>query len=315
MTAKTVLVTGANGFVGQAVCKHLKEKGWRVLAAVRANRPVPEGCEARPSPDLTPDADWQAALSGATHVVHAAARVHQMGESGDAALQAHLKANRDGTLALADQAQRAGVGRFVFVSTAKVMGEHNPPGQPFCDSDPPHPEDAYAISKRAAEEGLLAMPGMACAVLRPPLVYGPRVTANLQSLMRLIVKGYPLPFGRVANRRSLIGVGNLASAVGHLLEHPDASGKTFLIKDLDVSTPELIQRLARALNRPARLLPVPPALLSFGAGLLGKGDLAERILGSLEIDDGHLRHTLGWAPKIDPAWELKRMAKAFSLDL
>ncbi|MFA6020124.1 MAG: NAD-dependent epimerase/dehydratase family protein [Rhodospirillales bacterium] len=307
----TVLVTGANGFVGQALCRHLGKQGWRVLAALRPGRPAPPDCESRPAPDLEPDADWGPALDGATHVVHAAARVHQMGESGELAEKAHQRANYRGTLALAEQAAAAGVKRFVFLSTAKVMGEHNPPGHPFSDADAPAPEDAYARAKRAAELSLLALPGLDCAILRPPLVYGPGAGANLGSLMRLILKAIPLPFGLVANRRSLIGLSNLAAGVESLLNHPDATSKVFLIKDLDVSTGELIQLLAKALGRPARLVPVPVPLLKLGAALTGKQDMAERILGSLEIDDSALRRGLGWQPPADPHHDLKAMANAF----
>ncbi|MBF0166162.1 MAG: NAD-dependent epimerase/dehydratase family protein [Alphaproteobacteria bacterium] len=307
----TVLVTGASGFVGKAACQHFKDQGWRVLAALRPGRPVPEGCEARLAPDLGPDADWRSALEGASHVLHTAARVHQMGESVELAEKAHLTANFEGTLALAHQAAQAGIKRLVFVSSAKVMGEHSPPSRPFTDSDPPAPEDAYARSKCLAEQALLALPGLEVACLRPPLVYGPGVTANLDSLMRLISKGIPLPFGLVDNKRSLIGLTNLAQALGLLLTHPEASGRSFLIEDLTVSTPNLIRLLAKALDRPARLLPVPPALLDLGARLLGKGDLASRVLGSLEIEAAELRQTLGWHPVLEPSQELGRMADSF----
>ncbi|CAA6604908.1 NAD-dependent dehydratase [Rhodospirillaceae bacterium LM-1] len=310
-----VLVTGANGFVGRAVCRYLQEGGWPVLAAVRPGRSAPAGCEPRLAPDLSPDADWRAALAGASYVIHSAARVHQMGESPEFAWEAHRKANLDGTLALAKQAAQASVKRFVFVSTAKVMGEHNPPGQPFADQNPPNPQDPYARSKWQAEQALLALTGLETAILRPPLVYGDGATANLESLMRLIVKGVPLPFGGVENRRSLVSANNLANALALLLNHPAAPGRSFLIKDLDVSTPGLIRQLAQALDRPARLLFVPAGLLNWGARLLGKRDLAERVLGSLEIDDSRLRQTLGWTPPFDPAQEMARMAKAFTQDL
>lgn len=307
----TVLVTGANGFLGRALCRHLQEKGWRVLAAVRPNRPVPEGVEARTAPNLSPDADWRPALEGASHVVHAAARVHQMGESQEAALPLHMQANCEGTLALAGQAREMGVKRFLFISTIKVMGEHNAVGKPFCDQDEPRPEDAYALSKRAAEQRLLALSGMDCVILRPPLIYGPGAGANMASLMRLIDKGIPLPFALVDNRRSLVGVTNLASGADLALSHPQAAGKAFIIKDLDVSTPGLIRLLAAAMGRPARLLPFPPGLMGVSARLLGKGDLAERILGDLFCDDAAMRQSLGWTPPLQPGQELERMAKSF----
>jgi nucleoside-diphosphate-sugar epimerase len=307
---RTVLVTGANGLVGQAACRHLARNGWRVLAGVREGRAAPEGCERRPAPDLTAKADWRPALEGATHVLHAAARVHQMGESPATAQRLHNEANRDGTLALAEQAGQMGVERFVFVSTAKVMGEHNPPGRPFRDEDAPSPEDAYAQAKRQAELGLLSMPGLSVAILRPPLVYGPGAGANLEALIRLIAKGVPLPFSLIRNKRSLIGLGNLISALETLLVHPQASGRAFLIRDLDVSTPELIRLLARAMGMPARLWPLMPGLMKLGAALLGKSDLAERILGSLWIDDASLRRDLGWHPAVSPEDEIGRWLRS-----
>lgn len=306
-----VLVTGANGFVGQAVCRRLCNEGWRVLAAVRPGRPAPEGCEPRPAPGLAPDADWRPALDGARYVIHAAARVHQMGESLETAEQAHRDANFLGTLALAEQARRNGIQRFVFISTVKVMGEHSRSGRPFSDIDEPGPMDAYARSKWAAEQALLALPGLEVACLRPPLVYGPGATANLKSVMRLVHKGIPLPFGLIRNRRSLIGVTNLAAAAILLLTHPNACGKSFLIKDLDVSTPDLIRLLAGALGCRARLLAAPPRFLNLLARLSGRQGLAERLLGDLAVDDSGLRQTLGWKPVLTPEAELRRMAEAF----
>lgn len=307
----TVLVTGASGFVGRAVCARLRAAGFHVLAATRLGRPVPEGCEPRPAPDLAPDADWRAALAGADFVVHAAARVHNMKERPDEARAAHHRANFEGALSLARQALEAGTRRLVFISTAKVLGEESPPGRAFSDDSPANPQDPYARSKRQAEEGLLRLPGLETAILRPPLVYGPGAKGNLHALMSLIYKGIPLPLGLVRNRRSLIGLDNLADGALCLLTHPAAPGNTFLIKDITLSSGALAGKLGQALGRPARLLPLPPALIAGGARLLGKRAMADRLLGSFEIGATRLETALGWRPQSGSQDEFARMAAAF----
>ncbi|MTJ83705.1 MAG: SDR family oxidoreductase [Telmatospirillum sp.] len=297
-----VLVTGANGFVGQALCRRLQAGGWQVFGAVRRDVALPPGVTARPVGDIGPDADWtgedwRLALSGMTAVVHLAARVHVMRETAADPLAEFRRANRDGTLRLAEAAARHGVGRLLFMSTVKVMGEASG-AHPFRDTDPPTPCDPYAIAKREAEDGLLRLPdGPAVTVLRPPLVYGPGVGGNFRSLLRLADRGWPLPLGSIRNRRSLISVDNLADAVASALAGPPVRWEAFLIRDgEDVSTPELFHRVAAALGRPARLLPVPPSWLSLAGKALGKGAAVDRLLGSLAVDDSGFRARFGWQP-------------------
>jgi UDP-glucose 4-epimerase len=213
-------------------------------------------------------------------------------------LGAFRAVNVDGTLNLARQAAQAGVRRFVFLSSIKVNGEGCE--EPYREGDAACPQDPYAISKWEAEQGLRQIEletGMDVVILRPPLVYGPGVKANFQRLLAAVDKGWPLPLGAVGNRRSLLYLGNLVDAIQLCLVHPAAAGQTYLVSDgEDVSSPELVRRLARAMGCPARLLPVPPAWLRLAGGLLGRRAVVERLLGSLVVDSSRIRRELGWSP-------------------
>ena len=287
------LVTGASGFVGSALCATLTTRRFDVLQAVRG-APVVAGM-------------------AVDTVIHLAARVHVMGESSLDALPRYRAANTAGTLALAEQAAAAGVRRFVFASTVKVNGEES--DTPYRETDTPHPTDAYAISKWEAEEGLRAIAartGLQVVVVRPPLVYGPGVRANFLAMMRWIKRGVPLPLGALDNRRSLVALDNLVDFLITCSTHPAAANQTFLVSDGDdLSTSELLRRMARALGKPARLLPVPPALLYAGAALLGRRDFARRLCGSLCVDISKARDMLGWTPPLSVDQGLRLVAADF----
>jgi len=289
-----VLVTGADGFIGRALCPALAAAGFAVRRAVRAGS-LPKSVAVG---DIGPDTDWRAALAGCEAVVHLAARVHVLRDEAADAEAAFHAVNAEGTLNLARQAAAAGVRRFVFVSSIKVNGEGR--AAPYHEADAAAPQDAYARSKWAAEQGVWEISretGLEGVVLRPPLVYGPGVGANFQRLLGWVARGWPLPFGRVDNRRSLLFLGNLVDAIRVCLTHPAAAGKTYLVADgEDVSTPELIRRLARALRRPARLLPLPASWLRLAAAVAGRGAEAERLLGSLMADTRAIHHDLDWRP-------------------
>lgn len=287
-----VLVTGANGFVGCALANHLESAGYQVIRAVR-QPDIPNTLRVG---DVGPNTEWQSALDGCDWVVHLAARVHVMHEIADDSLALFRTVNTEGTLNLARQAAQQGVQRFVYLSSIKVNGET---GQ-FSEHSKALPQDAYAVSKWEAEQGLLqigADTGMEIVILRPPLIYGPGVGGNFIRLMCAVDRQVPMLVGLVTNRRSLLYLGNLVGAIATCLSHPRASGKTYLVSDDEVvSTPELIQKISQALGHSSRLLPCPPVLLRFGAWLFGKSKEVDRLLGSLECDSALIRTELGWSP-------------------
>jgi nucleoside-diphosphate-sugar epimerase len=275
--------------------------GHRVRVALRRDAALLPGVEYTMTGGVGPATDWRPALLGISAVVHLAARAH-VTETGADALERFRAVNSAGTRHLAEAAAAAGVRRFVFLSSVKAMGESSPRDRALTEADTPAPEDAYGISKREGEIALLdvaASSGLEPVILRAPLVYGPGVKGNFLRLMRLVDRGIPLPFGAVANRRSLVARANLAAALALCLRHPDAAGETFLVADgEDLSTPELIRRLARALERPARLFPLPPALLSRVGRLIGREPEIARLTGDLAIDSGTIRARLGWQPVV-----------------
>lgn len=307
----TALVTGATGFVGTALLARLLAGGWTVRGAVRsAGARLPAGVAACPAGD----ADWSAGLPGADVVFHLAARVHQMDDRAADPLAEFRRVNTEATERLARAAAAAGARRLVFVSSVKVNGGERE--RPYDEDDAPAPGDPYGQSKREAEERLAAVAretGLEVVVLRPPLVYGPGVRANMASLLRAVQRGLPLPLGAVRNRRSLVYVENLADCLERCGADPRAAGRTFLVSDgEDVSTPELVRRIARAFGRPARLLPVPVALLRAAAGLAGKGPAVERLAGSLAVDSSRVREVLGWTPPCSLDEGLRRTVAAFA---
>lgn len=290
-----MLITGANGFVGRALCIHLAASSHAVCSAVRALSGLPEEVVVG---SINKNTDWRAALAGCNAVIHLAARVHIMNDTEQDPLALYRATNTEATLNLARQAAQSGVKRFVFISTIKVNGEGR--DAPYREIDEPAPEDAYAISKWEAEQGLQRIAqetGLEIVILRPPLVYGPGVKANFLRLMRTVASGWPLPLGGIHNKRSLLYLGNFVDAIRLCLEHPDAAGQTFLLDDGQaVSTPELIRAVAQAMGRPARMLAVPVVALEWMGILLGKRAAVARLTGSLYVDGTAIRTRLGWAP-------------------
>jgi len=296
-----VLVTGAAGFVGRALCERLKADGDEVGCTVRdagQAETLPEGVRVLACTAIGPATDFSGILDSIDVVVHLAARVHLLRDDASDPLAAFRAGNVGTTANLARQAAYAGVRRLVFLSTVKVHGEGR--GEAYREDDPPEPTDAYGQSKLEAEEELAAImaeTGLEVVVLRPPLVYGPGVKANFLQLLKLVSCGVPLPLSSVRNRRSMICLGNLVDAIVTCARHPRAAGRTYLVSDgEDVSTPELIRRIAAALGRSPRLLPLEPSILRFVGRMTGRAGMFDRLLGSLAVDSGKIRRELGWHP-------------------
>lgn len=312
-----VLVTGANGFVGSAMLVRIvTTAGLQAVGACRQpiGQPLP-GASYTVVGDLAADTDWSKALSKVEVVIHTAARVHVMTETVDDPLTAFRRANVDGTLSLARQAVQAGVRRFIFISSIKVNGEETPLGRPYTAEDTPAPVDPYGVSKLEAETALLKLAsetGLEVVIIRPPLIYGPGVKANFARMMRWLARGVPLPLGSINNRRSLVSLYNLVDLTACCISHPAAANQVFLVSDgEDLSTTELLKRLGLALSRPARLLPIPISLLKIVAALLGRGAMAQRLCGSLQVDIGKTREILAWQPPLAVDEGLRRVSRHF----
>jgi len=311
-----VLLTGANGFVGSALCAFIRKNGIPVRGAVRALDAQLGGAEAVAIGDLSSATDWTEALRNVDKVVHLAARVHVMNDKSLDPLAEFRGVNVDGTANLARQAAAAGVRRFVYLSSINVNGEFTQEGHPFTADDASAPEDPYGVSKHEAEQALrqiAADTGMEVVIIRPPLVYGPGVKANFESMMRWLARGVPLPLAAVTqNRRSLVALDNLVDLIAACLSHPSAANQTFLVSDgEDLSTADLLRRMGAALGRPARLFYVPPSMLKLGARLVNKPGIYQRLCGSLQLDISKTRRLLGWTPPVSVDEGLRRAAEGF----
>jgi nucleoside-diphosphate-sugar epimerase len=310
-----VLVTGASGFVGSALCGQLIQRGLTTTGVVRhlPTNPVPE-VDYQIVSGLSKSKLWKKVLVGIDVVVHCAARAHVMNDTEVDTLAVFREVNVEGTRYLAEQAASYGIKRFIYISSIKVNGEGTNE-QPFKADDIPAPEDAYGISKWEAEQVLQKI---ACnskleiVIIRPPLVYGPEVRANFLKLMRLVKSGLPLPLGAIRNSRSFVALDNLVDLILTCLQHPAAIDQTFLVSDGDdLSTPELLLRTAKAFGKSSRLIPIPVLLLKAAALLLGKKDFFQRLCGSLKIDISKTRQLLGWTPKVSVDAALLKTTKHF----
>lgn len=312
----TTLVTGANGLVGSALCGRLLRDGTAVKGAVRSLGSLPDGVEAIAIGSLSSETDWTVALRSVDQVVHLAARVHVMNDKSMDPLAEFRQVNVEGTANLARQAAAAGVRRFVYLSSIKVNGELTQEGRPFTADDAPAPEDPYGVSKHEAERTLrqiAADTGMEVVIVRPPLVYGPGVKANFESMMRWLVRGVPLPLAAVTqNRRSLVAIDNLVDLIVTCLNHPAAANQTFLVSDgEDLSTAGLLRRMGAALGHPARLFYVPPSMLKLGSQVANKPGIYQRLCGSLQLDITKTQQLLGWIPPVSVHEGLRRAAEGF----
>jgi nucleoside-diphosphate-sugar epimerase len=313
----SICVTGATGFVGTALCDDLVARGFVVRGAVRELHSVPPVIydEYVSIGNLGATTDWSSVLVGIDCVIHCAARAHVMRETESDALVAYRSVNVAGTRRLAEQAAAAGVRRLVYLSSIKVNGEQTALAAPFLFSDASAPEDPYGISKWEAEQALFEVAsktGLEVVVVRPPLVYGPGVKGNFLRLLRWVARGVPLPLDAVQNQRSLVGMDNLVDLLIRCIDHPAAAGQTFLVSDgQDLSTPELIRLLARAMDKSPRLIPVPVPLLRLAGRTTGKAAEVDRLVGSLQIDSSHTREMLGWNPPVSVESGIQAMVDDF----
>ena len=306
MTASAVLVSGANGFIGSALCRQLAASGYRVRGTVRRKHESESGgiefCTVGAIDEST---DWSSPLAGMEAVIHAAARVHVTRDTAANPQLEFDRVNEAGSVRLARQSVDAGVRRFVFLSSiGAAVAETATAGG--CRPTP------YQISKLHAERALsdaLRKTDTELVIVRPPLVYGPGARGNLPRLIRLVDRGIPLPLASIRNRRSLVGLTNLCDLLLRCLERPEAAGETFSAADETVSTPALVRRIAEALGRPARLWPCPPALLRMAGWLTGRQAAVAGLVESLEVDARKARHVLGWSPATSMAEELARTAR------
>jgi UDP-glucose 4-epimerase len=311
-----ILVTGASGFVGGALCASLV-KYFPLRISVRdkskvdwlANKDIFEA-------SLSPDQNWSAALSGVSVVVHCAARVHVMNEKSSDPLVEFRRVNVDGTLNLARQAFESGVRRFVFISSIKVNGESTSLDHPFTADQTPAPSDPYGVSKYEAELGLITLAkeaGTEVVIIRLPLVYGPGVKANFLSMMNWLQRGIPLPLGGITkNRRSFVFLGNLVDMIITCIKHPAAANQTFLVSDdEDLSTSGLLECMSLALGRPSKLIIVPAVLITLGARLIGRSDISQRLCSSLQVDIKKTKDFLGWSPPVTLYEGLRQTAAHF----
>ncbi len=305
-----ILVTGATGFVGKSLVQYLSRQGHAVTAVTRQPVGKPDGAsEVIVVPDIAV-ADWTDVLQGIDAIVHLAARVHQMKEKkGTDPLAQFMAVNRDGTVRLAIAAAAQGVKRFIFVSSVKAAVDHTSPNG-VDETIRPEPHSPYGISKRQAEIDLMnvaAEVGMGIVILRLPLVYGPGVKANFARLVKMVRLQVPLPFGGVINRRSMLGLTNLLTAVASALSSPAVAGKVFFLSDgAPVSTPDLVRAIARALKKKIYLVNVPPRLMREAAEVVHQREKFDRLMGSLVVDNSRFRSATGWEPE-PMAAELERL--------
>ncbi|MBG0843057.1 UDP-glucose 4-epimerase family protein [Ectopseudomonas toyotomiensis] len=302
-----ILLTGFTGFIGRNLCNKLSETGHEVVCVGRKGGRISDGFSYSKVDSIDADTDWESSLFGVDVVIHLAALAHK----GTNSWQDYYSINLGGAVNLARQFSKVCGGRFIFLSSIGVNGAESDSAFTYLDS--PSPKGYYSKSKHLAELALqeIAMKtDVELVIIRPPLVYGPGAPGNFGSLVRWIEKGIPLPLGAIHNKRSLVGIDNLVDLIIRCIDHPAAANQVFLAGDgEDLSTTELLRGVGKAMGKPARLIPVPAGLLQFGATLLGKKAMAQRLLGSLQVDISKTCELLDWKPPYTVEEGLRRCFK------
>lgn len=309
---KKILLTGASGFLGKRIAQYLKNSESKDLSLVYRKNEFCVDDKQFCVGNINKTTDFSASLSGQDVVVHTAARVHIMREGSIDPLSQFRMVNVEGTLNLAAQAIEAGVQRFIFISSIKVNGETTLGQDTFSELDNPNPQDPYALSKYEAERGLLDLVNrsdMQLVIIRPPLTYGPGVKGNFAILIKLALSGLPLPFGLIQNKRSLIALDNLVDLIVTCIDHPNAGDQIFLASDgKNVSTLELVNKIAAAYNVKTYIFPVHVILMKLIARLIGKINVADRLFDNFQIDSSKAELLLDWKAVISMEDQLKEMA-------
>lgn len=299
------LVTGAEGFLGKHLCSFLRSKNIEVVATARNS----SATDVVSTGDLNQFSDWSLLFKDVEVVIHTAAKAHDMSKSPDLKNQ-YIEANLKLPILLAEKARENKVKRFIFISTIKVNGESTSK-QAFSADDTPNPTDDYGVSKAQAETELMKLhqPGIfEIVIIRPCLIYGGGVKANFKNLMRLVQKGWPLPFASIANKRSLVSIDNLMDLIFVCLTHPQAAGQIFLVSDdHDLSLPEMIKAIAKSANKNVQLVPVPLWAFRLAFFLIGKTDLTQRLFGNLQVDIVKTKQRLDWQPPYTMEQSLQKM--------
>ncbi|PKG88818.1 nucleoside-diphosphate sugar epimerase [Psychrobacter sp. Sarcosine-02u-2] len=315
-----ILVTGANGFVGESIVKRLLTTEYQTIASVRKLPKLQQDCEYRLINNLEDNSNLTSVLRDIDVIIHSAARVHMMDDKSADPLTEFRKVNVEGTLNLARQAVESGVKRFIFISSIKVNGEATELGRPYTEGSKPNPIDPYGVSKYEAEQGLVKIAdttALEVVIIRPSLVYGENVKGNFHSLMKWNYKGIPLPIGGIKqNLRSLVSVDNLVDFIVTCIEHKDAKNEVFLISDDDdISTAALLEEISKGLGVKNKAVNIPAKFINTAASAIGKSGVAQRLSGSLQVDISKAKTLLGWHPKYSTSESIQKTARSYKSNL
>ncbi len=308
---KKICITGANGFIGKSICRSLINTNIKVRAFVRSHK---KNIKANNIEYIKIDRDfnkvkWEDFLNGYDCVIHCAGSVPSFKKNRD--FETYKAINIDGTTFLAEKSAKVNVKRFIFLSSINVLGSNTNNKRPFFYDDNPKPITDYGLSKLEAEIKLKTISkntGLEIVIIRPPIVYGPEASGNLKRLSNLVKSGIPLPFSKIENKRSLIGISNLVEVIKCCIENPNASGKVFLVSDgEDLSTPQLINYIAKSMGRSPKLFPLSNGLLKFLSKIINRKEEMDRLLGSLQVDITYTSKVLNWTPSVSVSQEIKKM--------